>query len=215
MLREIRADVEEIFGDSIIVINQLVKKYECKDDLLQVYHGECVRLLKEFKMACIEHIPKDWNDDANGLARHASGYGPMGELMALELPDDDWRKEIVEYLKYPSKKVNKRIRFQSAKYVLLEDDLYYQMIDGVLLKCIRVEEAKVWMGEIREGVSGAHQSAFKMKWIIKRNGYFWPTILEDCFRYYKGSQDCQRFGNFQRVLTLALSPIIRPWPFRS
>lgn len=49
----------------------------------------------------------------------------MVEVMALKLPDDDWRKEIVEYLKDPSKKVTRRIRFQSTKYVLLKDDLYY------------------------------------------------------------------------------------------
>ena len=42
------------------------------------------------------------------------------------------------------------------------------------------------MGEIHEGVCGAHQSAHKMKWMIRRAGYFWPTMLEDCFKYYKG-----------------------------
>jgi len=38
---------------------------------------------------------------------------------------DDWRKEIVDYLKDPSKKVKRRVRFQATKYVLLEDELYY------------------------------------------------------------------------------------------
>jgi hypothetical protein len=36
-------------------------------------------------------------------------------------------------------------------------------------------------------------------------------ILEDCFEYYKGCQDCQRFGNIQRVPASALNPIIKPW----
>jgi hypothetical protein len=70
------------------------------------------------------------------------------------------------------------------------------------------------MGEIHEGVCGAHQSAFKMKWMIRRNGYFWPTILEDCFEYYKGCQDCQKFGSVQRAPASAMNPIIKPWPFR-
>jgi hypothetical protein len=39
-------------------------------------------------------------------------------------------------------------------------------------------------------------------------------MLEDCFEYYKGCQDCQRFGNIQRVPASALNPIIKPWPFR-
>jgi len=69
--------------------------------------------------------------------------------------------------------------------VLLEEELYYRMIDGVLLKRIDREEAKVLMGEIHEGVCGSHQSAYKMKWVIRRNSYFLPTTLEDCFTYYK------------------------------
>ena len=61
--------------------------------------------------------------------QHASGYRPIDGVMTLELPADDWRKEIVEYLKDPSKKVSRRIRFQATKYVLLEGELYYRMID--------------------------------------------------------------------------------------
>jgi hypothetical protein len=33
-----------------------------------------------------------------------------------------------------------------------------------------------------------------MKWLIRRLGYYWPTMLEDPFKYYKGYQACQRFG---------------------
>ena len=117
-------------------------------------------------------------------------------------------------MKDPSKKVNRRIRLQAIKYVLLKEDLYYQTIDMVLLKYINKEEAKVLMGEIHEGVCGSHQSAYKMKWVIRRNGYFWPTMLEDCFTYYRGCQECQKFGIVQRVPASAMNPIIEPWPFR-
>jgi hypothetical protein len=117
-------------------------------------------------------------------------------------------------LKDPSKKVDRKIRFQAIKYVLLEEELYYRMIDGVWLKCIDKEEAKVLMGEIQEGICGSHQSAYKMKWVIRRNEYFWPTMLEDSFTYYKGCQECQRFGNVQRAPASTMNPITKPWPFR-
>jgi IS30 family transposase len=39
-------------------------------------------------------------------------------------------------------------------------------------------------------------------------------MLEDCFEYYKGCQDCQKFGNIKRVPASSLNPIIKPWPFR-
>ena len=95
----------------MLVVNQLIGEYECKDDILRLYHEECLRLLKEFKKVTIEHVPKFHNSDANRLAQHASGYRLMEEAMVLELAADDWRKEIVEYLKDPSKKINRKIRF--------------------------------------------------------------------------------------------------------
>jgi hypothetical protein len=64
--------------------------------------------------------------------------------------------------------------------------MYYRTIDGVLLKCLGEEEAKILVGEIHEGVCGAHQLAFKMEWMIRNNNYYWQTILEGCFKYYKG-----------------------------
>lgn len=78
------------------------------------------------------------------------------------------------------------MKFKASKFALLEYDLYYRTVDGVLLKCIGTEEATVLMREIHEGVCRAHQSAFKMKWMIRRYGYLWSTILEDCLEYYKG-----------------------------
>ena len=108
LLREIKADVIEIFGDSMLVINQLIGEYECKDDILHLYHEECVQLLKKFKKVTIDHVPKFHYSDANRLAQHASGYRLMEGVMTLELTIDDWRKEIVDYLKDPSKKVDKK-----------------------------------------------------------------------------------------------------------
>jgi hypothetical protein len=106
------------------------------------------------------------------------------------------------------------LRYKAIKFVLLDDQLYYRIVDGVLLKCLNQEDVKVLMGEVHEGVCGAHQSAHKMKSVIRRAGYFWPTMLEDCFKYYKGCQDCQKFGNIQKSPASAMNPIIKPWPFR-
>nr|AAP52537.1 retrotransposon protein, putative, unclassified [Oryza sativa Japonica Group]AAX95554.1 Reverse transcriptase (RNA-dependent DNA polymerase), putative [Oryza sativa Japonica Group]AAX95572.1 Reverse transcriptase (RNA-dependent DNA polymerase), putative [Oryza sativa Japonica Group] len=87
-------------------------------------------------------------------------------------------------------------------------------IDGVLLKCLSADQAKVAIGEVHEGICGTHQSAHKMKWLLRRAGYFWPTMLKDCFKYYKGCQDCQKFGAIQRAPVSAMNPIIKPWLFR-
>ena len=136
------------------------------------------------------------------------------EVLSSETSNNDWRVEIADYLKNLLQKVTRKLRYKSTKYVLLDDQLYYKTVDVVLLKYLNQEEAKVLMGEVHEGICGAHQSTYKMKWIIRRTGHFWPIILEDCFEYYKGCQDCQCFGNVQKSPAMAMNPIIKPWPFR-
>jgi hypothetical protein len=53
-----------------------------------------------------------------------------------------------------------------------------------------------------------------MKGLIRRSGYYWPTMLEDSFKYYKGCQRCQRFRKIQMMPASIMNPIIKPWPFR-
>jgi len=101
--------------------------------------------------------------------------------------DGSVTKEIINYLKDPSKKVERRVRFQATKYVLLGEELYFRTIDGILLKCLGDDEARSLMGEIHEECV---EHILRWKWMIRRNGYYWPTILEDCFKYFKGCQGC-------------------------
>jgi hypothetical protein len=37
------------------------------------------------------------------------------------------------------------------------------------------------MGEVHEGICGTHQSASKMKWLLHRAGFYWPTMMTDSF----------------------------------
>jgi hypothetical protein len=169
----------------------------------------------------LHHIPRENNEEANMLAQSASGYRENQEVFAndvysigSDLAEDDWRKEIADYLENPSRKVSRKLRYKAIKFVLFDGRLYYKSLDGVLLQCLGQEEAKRMMSEVHDGLCGAHQSAYRMKWVIRQTGCYWPTMLEDCFEYYKGCQDCQKFGNIQRVPASALNPIIKPWPFR-
>jgi hypothetical protein len=79
------------------------------------------------------------------------------------------------------------------KYVLIENNMFYRTLEGLLLKCLGLTEVNWLLHEVHEGACGTHQSAHKMKWLIRRLRYYWPTMLEDFFKYYKGCQACQRF----------------------
>jgi hypothetical protein len=172
-------------------------QYECRNDILRNYNEECKEILKSFQLVILQHIPRENNGEANRLAQSASGYRENQEVFAIDvyafgsgLEKGDWRKEIADYLENPSRKVSRKLRYKAIKFVLLDEHLYYKSMDGVLLQCLGQEEVKRMMTEMHDGLCGAHQSAYRMKWVIRKTGCYWLTMLEDCFEYHKGCQDC-------------------------
>jgi hypothetical protein len=96
--------------------------------------------LKNFQLVILQHIPREHNEEANRLAQNASGYRENQEVFASDvcafgsdLAEDDWRKEIIDYLKNPSRKVSRKLRYKAIKFVLLDGRLFYKSLDGVLL----------------------------------------------------------------------------------
>ena len=75
LLKEVRADAVEIFGDSMLVINQLAGIYKCPSEVLITYYEKSMQLLKEFKDFRLEHVPRLHNEEDNRLAQHASEKG--------------------------------------------------------------------------------------------------------------------------------------------
>jgi hypothetical protein len=75
-------------------------------------------------------------------------------------------------------------------------------------------DAILVMDEVHEGIYGIHQSTSKMKWLLRRSGFYWHDMIVDCFKYYKGCQVCQKSGDLQLVPVAELHPIIKVWPFR-
>ena len=75
-------------------------------------------------------------------------------------------------------------------------------------------EAYIALGETHEGICGSHQAGENMKWMLFRQGYYWPTILKDCINYAKSCEECQKHGLIQQVPACELHSIRKPWPFR-
>jgi hypothetical protein len=78
------------------------------------------------------------------------------------------------------------------KFILDNDELFRLMADNLLLKFLGPDEVRLAMTEVHEGVCGTHQLSPKMKWLLRRACFYWPTMIADCFRYYKGCEECQK-----------------------
>ena len=96
----------------------------------------------------------------------------------------------------------------------MEGEFYRKGLDWLLLRCLSFLDNIEVMKQVHERVYGAHQARIKMRWLIMRHGNFWPTILSDCINYSKGCQQCKKYGNIQRIPTMELHSIMKPWPFK-
>jgi hypothetical protein len=74
----------------------------------------------------LQHIPREHNEEANRLAQSALVYRESQEVFAKEvcafgsdLAEDDWRKEIVDYLENQSRKVSRKLRYKAIKFFFL------------------------------------------------------------------------------------------------
>jgi hypothetical protein len=91
-----------------------------------------------------------------------------------------------------------------------DNTLYRRTIDGLLLKCLGSEQSRIAMAEVHEGICGTHQSTHNMKWLLHRAGFYWSTMLNDCFKYYKGCESCQKLRDVQLAPASMLHPISKP-----
>ena len=151
----------------------------------------------------------------NGLTRHDAGNpnSVKKDDSIIVSEAQDWRVPLISYLRDPGRGAERNIRCLAFKYVLIDAELYRRTAEDFLLKCLDSDQAKVAMGEVHEGICATHQSALKMKWLLRRVGFYWPTRMSDYFKYYKWCKECQRFGNLQLVPDALMHPTIKPWPF--
>ncbi|XP_059669212.1 uncharacterized protein LOC132314353 [Cornus florida] len=118
----------------------------------------------------------------------------MEEVFATdvaELDDNDWRIPYILFLQHLTPEADRRIKRSAVDYVLMNGDFYRRSADdGLLFQCISKFEGLKIMAEVHGGICRAHQASIKMRWLIRRYGYYWPRMRKDCMTYAKGCIDC-------------------------
>ena len=135
-------------------------------------------------------------------------------VCTIETLPDDWRRPLMRYLDNPIGKHDRKTKVHATNYVIYQIGLYRKGEDGLLLLCLGPQEAVQAVAEVHEGICGAHQSGRKMGWLLRRHGYFWPSMLKDCIEFARGCVQCQIHGPIQRVPAKTLHSVTKPWPFR-
>ncbi|XP_072090593.1 uncharacterized protein [Arachis hypogaea] len=138
----------QIFGDSQLVLKQLSKEFKCNNEKLQTYLTTAWELLTSFRKVSLVQIPRVHNEIANER-----------EVLCIdEWKDTDWRKPIAQYLKNSNIPVGRKMKLQAINFVLMADELYKKGIDESLSRYLGQEDQNIALGEVRNGICGAHQA---------------------------------------------------------
>ncbi|KAH6801009.1 hypothetical protein C2S52_001473 [Perilla frutescens var. hirtella] len=148
----------KVYGDSKLVINQLLASYDVKKPKLIPYVKYAQRMIGWLGDVELKHVPRKENKQADTLAKLASTIAMPGSKIHI-----------------PICKTNSFIYFKGT--------LYRRSFDGVFLRCLGDEEAVKAMEKAHSGICGVHQSGPKLHFRIKRMGYYWPTMVKDCMDY--------------------------------
>ncbi|XP_075480633.1 uncharacterized protein LOC142521295 [Primulina tabacum] len=186
-----------IFSDSQLVAQQMKGMYDVKDEKLIEYAREVDRIREKFTEITFEQIPRKENEKADTLAKMAGTMGswktrdvvfqveltPHTSSPAVEHGEEDWRTDIIDYLKEGKLPDNPRevrkLNMKCSRYVMIGKVLFRTSFAGPLLRCLSYQEADYVIQEVHEGCCGNHLGAYALARKVLLAGYSWPSVMHD------------------------------------
>jgi hypothetical protein len=174
-----------VYGDSLVVISQINKDWDCSTDSMGKYCTAIRKLEDKFEGLEFHHVERDHNAAADALSKLGSSRAqvPPGifvqevsrpsipsdwteecnTLSQPELDPNDWGEPIIRYIKNEEepddKAATEHIARQSAHYTLIGNALYRRGATGVLMKCTHSAIGKQLLEEIHAGQCGVHAAS--------------------------------------------------------
>ena len=169
----------KLFSNSRLVVGQVRREFEAKDEMMQGYLGHVKRMQSKFDSFDLLHVPKSGNAHADSLAMLATSsaqdlprvilvedlYKPSrtGDTVQINQirAGSSWMDSVIQFLKYdilPEEKVEAdKIRRKATSYWLSEDrKLYKRSFSRPYLLCVHPEQTESLLEEMHEGICGSH-----------------------------------------------------------
>ncbi|XP_070025333.1 uncharacterized protein [Nicotiana sylvestris] len=181
--------------DSLLVVNQVNKSFEVREDRMQRYLDKLQVTLHRFKEWTLDHVPREKNSVVDTLANLGSSVneddiipGTVVQLSRSVVEEGhaeinstsltwDLRNKYIDYLKngkLPSDhKELRALRTKAARLALDGDGtLYRRMFDRPLAVCLGPGDIDYVLREIHVGTCGNHSVAESLVRKIIRAGYY-------------------------------------------
>jgi len=203
----------DVWGDSHLVINQLLEEFEVKKDNLIPHHNNALQLLDKPETVKLEHVPRSANKMADVLVNLAATFAlGIDESIAI-LVCGQW--VVTPPVDEGAKEVKTKIQRRASRFLYYKGTLYRCAFLGLWLQCLDNEEGKQVMEEAHVSVCGAHQLGPKLHDHVKRTGYYRPTMVRDFINSARRCDICQLHANFIDQPPESLHPIIASLPFEA
>ncbi|XP_008222088.1 PREDICTED: uncharacterized protein LOC103322009 [Prunus mume] len=219
-----------IHSDSQLIVNQITADFAVKDASMSAYLSTTHQLLQKFQAYENQQISRSENSHADALLRLASAINDkigrkvpveilsqpsmaMAEVCTVQY-EDTWMSPIYVFLTNGTLPTNKsqarKLRYQSARYTVIDDVLYKRGYTTPYLKCLTNEQGDYVLREVHSGVCGDHSGSRSLAYKVFRQGYFWPTLYQDANVLVKKCDKCQWFSSVPHILVEPLLPIVSP-----
>ncbi|XP_075092304.1 uncharacterized protein LOC142172555 [Nicotiana tabacum] len=190
LARGLGSEIIKIKCDSQLVVNQVYRIFDIKEERMQQYVNKVQELLARFREWSIIHISRVDNVEADALANwgSSSGSNTVVQLLHLVLDVDgyyevnstnlvwDWRNEFAEYLRHEKlpedPKASRSLRINATRYCLAVIQLYRRSYQGPLAQFLGASEADYVMRELHEGICGNHSDADSLVLKLVRECYY-------------------------------------------
>ena len=138
-------------------------------------------------------------------------------VLVVEPQAPAWAQPIVQYLQTgelpDERETAERVARQSNMYQFVDNILYRKRPNGVKLKCICREDGQKLLAEIHEGMCGSHIGSRMLVGKVFRQGFYWPTALQDAVAVVTRCEACQYHAKSTHQPAQALQTIPLSWPF--
>jgi ribonuclease HI len=228
-----------VYGDSLVVISQINKEWDCSNDSIGKYCTAVRKLEDKFEGLEFHHVERDHNEAADALSKLGSRRTqvPPGvfvqEVLRPSIPLDwaeecnvlsqpesdsnDWREPIIKYIKNEEEPDDKAaaecITRQSAHYTLIGNTLYRRGAAGILMKCIPSVTGKQLLDGIHAGQCGIHAASRTLVGKVFRSGFYWPATKSDVAELVQRREACQFLSKQHHLPAQQLQTIPVTWPF--
>jgi hypothetical protein len=97
---------------------------------------------------------------------------------------------------------------QTAKaYQIIRDQLYKTSVTVPLLHCLSRDEGKELLTQTHSGVCGGHIRARALAAKVFRQGFYWPSIIDDASKLVTTCQACQKFSPSTQAPSQLITPL--------